>query len=47
VLLAIDEGLRVVANLEVVAAAVESGVIGLGVIFIVVLDSAVCIIVDC
>jgi len=47
VLLAIEEGLRAVANLEVVAAVVASGVIGLGVIFIVVLDSPVCIVVDC
>jgi len=47
VLLAIEEGLRVVADLVEVTAVVASGAIGLGVIFVVVLESPVCIVVDC
>jgi len=47
VLLAIEVGLRVVSNLVEVAAVVLSGVIGLGVIFLVVLESLACNVVDC
>jgi len=46
VLLAMEEGLMVVADLVVVIAVVASGAIGLGVIFIVVSESPVCIVVD-
>lgn len=47
VLLSIEVGLRVVSNLVGVAAVVLSGVIGLGVIFLVVFKSLACSVVDC